>query len=331
MTRIMIITAMVILSLTGSRSEMAFAQAQNQRSTVQVWEGQHVRITAPVNENRQTPITKERILDALDVASEYYTEVTGNSRGIIEIRVQRFQKPPGTYGGALTVPGSTEIVLSDDAWQNLYKTVQMSNSAELRFEQTLFYELCRCFWDENYNRMAGRHFNFGTALAIVMRMKSMDAAEVHELPRAGLSHDQIRAGYTRLLEECIASEQTWQQLLPQDFSVLEIDGVENRLRLGSADLLAAAILRLAQKYGGESQEEQTTYLKSFLDYAARINPPRNRAAAFDNFAVCASMAAQQDLTQDGEELANWEWPVTRVGRNLLERLEGAGWQLAADR
>ena len=249
------------------------------------WEGKSVAILTKSND--LDPMIMGKILTALDMSYETYKEITNftpasgktyNGKLLIA-EIPQSLKSCGAGCGYLGVMG---IQIYDSYFLKLYNDVKNRN----QFDQVLFYELGRNFW--NYNQMTPKlafkeNDPVVTGFAILMRFEVMERNNIPMSDFWGaktLSASEFRKGIKNLFD-----------LYEKDNNLNFSNTFTANIRLGlfgTSDLWASIMMHLKEMYGRE-------FLKKFFTYIPSLPNTSTTGESVKNWEIAASMASGVDL------------------------------------
>ena len=249
------------------------------------------------------PATVREILRALDVAADFYAEVTGRDPKTNRMHEGRITiaEVEGIGGAAWAWLGETGIEIQPAYLDVLHRGVRDGGV----FDQPLFYELGRnwWFWTRSLDVDPG---SVCTGYAVYMRFLAMDAAKVTGAPYQGWPFAEFRETCLSLIDVFVPkTELKWEALLatsPLPVHTFAGKG-RNAITLSTADLLASLFDRLCRAHGG------IEFMRRFLLAAERQPDAHDARAICENFLRAASDAAGRDLRGD---FAAWRWPAPGV-------------------
>lgn len=319
-----VVVAVVLLVLPHpalSQDPVRYKTFSGTNVELRPWLGQHVAVLTPPGDLDVDVM--QRILDALDHAYEYYAETTGGEPTPVEQNMLNGRPTLAVVpnAGAVARTGRTGIETIPQYWDILYNGVRDQG----QFNQLPFFELGFNFW-----RFKGLEYQSpdGSSAVIVgfavfMRFRSMQAAGLEGGPWHTFPFARFRAGVESLVD-VYADEKSlsWGNTLRVNRG-LPPNHPDNPMKLEASDLFASFLFRLCRDYGGDSNEQQDAYLQRFFRAAAALESPLTSEEAVDNFVVCASQAAGQDLSALFRD--EWRWPVSgQATRRLRELREPHG-------
>ncbi len=275
--------------------------------------GQHIALLVPPGS--WDDVVVDRIVGRLDAAFAYYHSITGHApsggdlyKGLDEIAVV-----PSTCGAGCSYIGTNGIELLQSSWQELYDDVSSAGT----FDQVLFYEFGRNFWYLTPKLTYLAPDDDGTVttgFAVLNRFTSMDAAGVTGGPFYGstvMPFSQLRSDVEALVDEYVQNPSlNWSNTLAVG------QGVPGS-NLGSTDLFASMVMRLAKYFGSG------IYTHLWLD-AENLPDAATTQQAVDNFMLAACAASGRNLSS---LFADWRIPLDPAATAAALANWGAPWNV----
>jgi len=274
-----------------------YVSVQGDTYQLRPWDGENVSLLVP-DVPVYTP-TIRRILDGLDEAWETY-EAIAQRTGRFPTYLPNYSRLGGTTGTIAVVPrgktcgagcgylGATGIEIMEPYWQILYDGVQNRDE----FDQVLFYEFGRNFWDYGSQRGNPKELGalppFVTGFAIANRFVSMEQAGLDGGPFNGMPFEEFRSfvNSEQLTAYQAEPSLTWRNALGEDL------GVPGRLYGDSPSLAGAMLYQIYADAGfagyldfyGALVQQETAFSKEDamrnLLRAAQIATGKNYAREF---------------------------------------------------
>lgn len=262
----------------------------------QPWSGGSVTLnvneTDHMNQPRD-PEVMQRVLEFIDAMNQYYADVTGISKG--SVTVSMADLPSGFEAGAYLE--GNEIWIERRRFNVLYAGA-MSNDE--RYDQTIAYELGRLYY--HFEGVLGQEF--ATAFAILMRFAAMEDAGYKGNMLGGRQFADFKAVWANF--ESVFSREGSARIVRNDAALAQLEG--NTLNLGSGDLLASIVWKLATEYeeaGGEGGKK--VFLTRFFRKATELDGLRQQKPWYMNIVACCEHGAQtQGLLRRFQR--DWHWP-----------------------
>lgn len=277
------------------------------------WEGQHVVFMTPTP-NLDDQVMGE-ILDTVDKAYEFYTQVTGREPTKWDANSTTYQGH-GTYQGKATiaaVPRTCGAGCGQIGWQGIellqpyFDGFYTHVKDQGLYDQIVFYELGRNFF---FFSGAVDAPDIGspatTGFAIFMRFLSLEAAGVKGGPFNGKSWDYFQHSVEELVDIYKANPE-----LNLKNTVLANKMPPNPMNLGVTDLCASFYFRLHRLFGIE-------FTKKFLQTLATYPKAQNTQDAIDNIILAACTASGRNLS--ASFIRDWRWPMSKEAQEAVAEM-----------
>ena len=265
-----------------------FSYQSFDNETIQLypWEGKKV-VVMTVSKNLD-PIIMGRILTALDLSYATYNELTNftpvsaksyNGKLLIA-EIPQNLKNCGAGCGYL---GATGIQIYDKYFLKLYEDVKNRN----QFDQVLFYELGRNFWDySNWNQRLAFKENDSvvTGFAVLMRFVTMVENDIPISDFNSYTGVQFLETVRKLAQIYLSTPNF---AFSNTFAIQKSPG-----ELGTTDLWASVMMDFAKRYGGEN------FYTEFFKSIQTLPQANTTLEAVKNWETALSKAAKTDVSNE---------------------------------
>lgn len=292
-------------SWTCTLSTIDYSSIQGKPLSLYPWKGVSLALLTP--DTQWSTLTLSKVLTALDKAYAFYASATGQTPSLYKEyqSLDTVAVVTSTCGAGCGYLGATGIEIEQAYFDALCNGIEQSN----QYDQILFYELGRNFWFYSSKIEYMGQDNTGTittGYAILMRFLSMEAANVQGAPYNGVSFSEFKLSVTKLLELYLQdSTLNWNNTLKIG------QAPANPLNLGATDLFASFVMRLMKVNGGYS------FINKLWKEVAKRPDATSTQDAVDNFAIAASSAAHQNLSN--VFTTAWRWPLSEKAQQLLRQ------------
>jgi hypothetical protein len=250
------------------------------------WEGKKVVVLTV--SNSLDPIIMGKILTALDMSYATYNDLTkftpGNAKSyngkLLIAEIPQSLKSCGAGCGYL---GATGIQIYDTYFQKLYAGVKNKN----QFDQVLFYELGRNFWDYSSwtSKLAFKeNDSVVTGFAVLMRFVTMAANDIPLSDFNSYTGEEFSETVKNLAKVYLSTPNF---AFSNTFAIGKSPGA-----LGASDLWASIMMDFAKRYG--EKDFYTEFFKS-LQALPKVN---TTLEAVKNWETALSKATKTDVSDE---------------------------------
>jgi hypothetical protein len=277
-------------------------------SSLYVYEGRNVAFL--IENNFFTNLLYPKMQSVVNVFDNVY-DLYKFYTGFTPVKIKTYNNKAtiasvtATCGPGCGLIGNTGIEIERTYWNNKYVANLITSNNNL-YDQVLFYEFGRNFWDSDPQLWLPGLPIMDVAFAIFMRFLTMEKTGVQGAPFNTTPFSTFKSTIVNMLSTYITGPYNWNN------TFLINKEVPNALNLrGAADLAASLFFDLSGRFGN-----------LWLENIWKITPTRPTASVVqdipDNFVRSCAQAVNLNLTSLFENY--YKWPISTTVKAYLSSL-----------